>query len=253
MTKILSFQEFLTEREQILNEGIVNPVFVGDNKVEQIDKMIKQGKSKDKIVDELVNFVTDNERFFERVKKKFESMMGTAVRKYNKVKVLSDIKELDSITDKAVDRGKSIVDMNDLVRGAVLFDNKKQADEFVKKFVKKNKQSIVEYEEKERGEDKKYGYYGSHHMLINIEGLLVEIQVMTRKLWSYKKAAHEIYKKTRSQEGGMDRFQRHQSNMFFSMGNKESGDDVDIMFTIDEMENMSDTWEEVDLTPYMET
>lgn len=57
---------------------------------------------------------------------------------------------------------------------------------------------VAEHDFKSKGGDKKYGYFGSHHFLVKIGGLLAEIQVMQKRLWAYKEAAHQIYNKYRS-------------------------------------------------------
>lgn len=105
------------------------------------------------------------------------------------------------------------------MRGAVLFDTKEQADEFVKKFIRQNKDKVIGYEEKLKGQDTIYGYYGSHHIDLNIDGLVVELQIMTRKLWNYKKEAHLIYTKTRSGDGPTEK-DKKESKKIFALANE---------------------------------
>lgn len=153
------------------------------------------------------------------------------------VRVLTDVKSLNSVKSKALKRGKSLADIGDLVRGALLFDYPEDVEEFVKRFRRKNSNIILDYEGKERGGDHVFGYHGSHHFDLNIDGLVSELQVMTKKLWSYKAAAHEVYNKYRDilNTGGQpSRADAALSKKLFDLGNKpkyrkESLEEVDFM------------------------
>jgi len=80
---------------------------------------------------------------------------------------------------------------------------------------------VIRCTEKEKGSDVNFGYYGSYHIIFFYKGLNVELQIMTRKLWSYKAVAHEFYDKYRNEERPkIDKFDLHLSKMFFSKGNK---------------------------------
>lgn len=110
-------------------------------------------------------------------------------------KVLIDIKSSKSFVDKVVKRGKKISQIHDLLRGAILANDLKHLDAINKNIRKKA--IIHEVEFKAPGNDS-FGYFGSYHYKIVINGLIVEIQVMTRKLWTYKEEAHKIYDTYRS-------------------------------------------------------
>ena len=69
-------------------------------------------------------------------------------------------------------------------------------DDVVKQVKKRFK--IVRYDFKSKGGDKEFGYFGSHHFLADLGGMVVEIQVMSRRLWAFKEEAHKIYTKLRS-------------------------------------------------------
>lgn len=242
---MINFSEFIAQRIDEAT-GEVNPLFSGDKQIGQLDRMIERGVDKEEVIKELQVVYDKYEAKITACRKAFERLVNAEIRGIPKVKFLSDQKTMKSIINKAVTRKKGFGKLGDLVRGAVLFETKEQADAFVKKFVRKNGNSVIENETKERGGDKLYGYYGSSHLAVNITGITVELQVMTRKLWSYKGAAHDIYNKTRD-TGVVDKFDRHQSNKLFSMGNRES---VDVLpeFTYEEMHEMQfDTWKDVDI------
>lgn len=109
-------------------------------------------------------------------------------------KILTDIKKPLKVAEKIIERGKSKI--TDVIRGAILLKTDADVEDVVKN-IKRNV-PIYEYEYKRKGEDKTYGYHGSHHFLIQVEGgFLAEIQVMTKRLWAFKHEAHKIYEKLR--------------------------------------------------------
>lgn len=227
----------------MLKEGILNPAFAGDEEVKKLDNWIdnpsRYKKDKEQITNLMVDVFGKYEKLLNSVKKKFESLIRKELRKFKKARFLSDAKSMESIINKAVDRGRGFGELNDLVRGAILLETKADADAFVDKFMRRNKSIVVGYEEKKRGEDNTYGYYGSHHIDLNIDGLIVELQIMTKKLWQYKEEAHKIYMKNRAKEDGPDNFDKYTSKKIFSIANMKSEsiavDDESPKFTIDEM------------------
>lgn len=254
----MSFQSIIEARQRMLiREGLANSVFISDKDVQDFEKNLKSGRLEQKKMSELLLVIYDKySNLFEKTKKDFETFVKKEIKKVPNVKFLSDIKSAESLNDKAIKRKKGILKINDIVRGALLFDFKEQADEFVSDFSRKNKSIIVEFETKERGQENTYGYYGSHHLALNINGIIVELQVMTKKLWAYKAEAHKIYAQSRSSEDGLTPMRQHDSKKFFSMGNvskyrKESyeenqEDEYAPQFTIEELEEMKfDTWAEV--------
>lgn len=246
---MLSFKQFSERFTRQVQEGVPNPMMANNKELRYLDSLIQRGKARageyeTKAKQILSNMYSEYMKQFQKIKKKLARIVAKETRKFKKVKILTDIKELEKIEDKAMDRGKAIIEMNDIVRGAVLFDTKADADKFVSKFMRRNSSMVAAYEEKKRGEDTEYGYYGSHHLDLNIDGMVVELQVMTRKMWSYKEAAHDIYNKYRSKDYGPDRFDQHMSKRLFSMANESVG--IAPEFTLEEIEEMDGNWEEVD-------
>jgi len=111
-------------------------------------------------------------------------------------KILSDIKSLSSFINKTIDRGAKVGKITDVLRGAILASTQQDVDRIVKNIKKYSR--VKEHRIKEFGSDKKYGYYGSHHFIVQVGEVLAEIQVMTKKLWTYKHVAHDIYTELRS-------------------------------------------------------
>lgn len=130
----------------------------------------------------------------------------------------SGMKPVKSIISKVIDRGKSFKDLGDLIRGAILFDTQDELNQFVKDFSRKESSIIVKYEMKQKGSDPTYGYYGSHHFDLNIDGFVIELQAMTKRLWKFKEPAHDIYNMTRD-NGGLTKADQMLSKRLFTMGN----------------------------------
>lgn len=138
-------------------------------------------------------------------------------------KVLTDMKTIKSIKNK-IERGKQFGKMTDIVRGAILCSTPEDVEK-VNENLRKNAR-LFEIEKKEKGKNE-WGYYGSNHYLIDINGVLCEIQVMTKKLWTYKELGHEIYTKNRLELAknpdlvNDPKFQKEiqRSKLIFSRGN----------------------------------
>jgi hypothetical protein len=159
------------------------------------------------------------------------------------VKILVDIKKLDSFLDKVIARNKNAGDINDVLRSAILVETDDDVDEVVKKIRKdftvaefefKGKKEVVTrtYDEKgkeqlkKKGGDETYGYHGSYHFLVKINGMLAEIQVMTKRLWAFKNQAHKIYDQLRSAGKSVDdaikMAKQKMSKELFSKGNVQN-------------------------------
>lgn len=208
-----------------------NDIFDLDKEMRKFDKMFRVNKGKGeknsisgddakKSLETLYNNYSDT---FADIRAKFkttiEKSLPSKIR--NEVTFLHQVKQLSSVLDKVINRNKSIFDIADLVRGALLFPDSESANKWVENFRRKNKSMISKYEFKGKGGDQKYGYYGSHHIDLNIDGLDVELQVMPKKLWTYKDAAHKIYDKWRSSpEGKPSPEDKQRSFDFFFRGNK---------------------------------
>ena len=140
-------------------------------------------------------------------------------------KVLIDIKQEKSFLDKVVKRGRKADSITDLLRSALIVKDKNQVEIVVKKVLKDFK--VGRYEIKQRGSDPEFGYYGSHHFLVKIGVIWAEVQVMTRKMWSYKREAHKVYDKYRSkdqigksdEDAEKERMDKAMSKMLFAKAN----------------------------------
>jgi len=161
--------------------------------------------------------------------KKIEGLLKKAIkgsvpkRKLGNIRVYTNIKPLESFKDKVLNRGKNPAEIGDLVRGAVLFDDQSDAEEFVKRLTRREGSKVVEVDRKTKaGKDPVYGYYGGIHIDMQFDGLTTELQVMTKRLWKFKAVAHKIYTATRSNKGGPDVSTQMQSQNVFKHGNKPS-------------------------------
>ena len=133
------------------------------------------------------------------------------------------IKPMASIVDKVMARGKGFGGMADLVAGMILVNTQEEVDAIVKVFSRKMSGMVVGIENKEKGTGGELGYYGSSHVDIRLpqSGVVAELQLMTKKLEAYKKPAHDIYSKYRSEES-TPKGEAHQSRMLFAKGNKRN-------------------------------
>jgi ppGpp synthetase/RelA/SpoT-type nucleotidyltranferase len=215
---------FESLEENFIFEGLVNPAFA-DGKAfgafGKLDREIKRGTiGKDKIMSAIQSIYDKNKNNLKDLKNKFADFLKKSSRKFKDQEIYAQIKPLDSLLDKVGNRGKSVMEINDLIRGAVIFDTKDDADKFVQDLIRKNSKKVVEVEEKEKGGDPVYGYYGAYHLLIDIDGVYAEVQVMTKNLWKQKKKAHNIYKASRSSSTGPSKYDKQLSKQIFNRGNK---------------------------------
>jgi ppGpp synthetase/RelA/SpoT-type nucleotidyltranferase len=216
--------------ESFMFEGLVNPAFsVGKSFGDfgQLDKDIKRGAvDKDKVMSTIQSLYDKNKKSLTDLKNRFAELLKKNSRKFKNHEIYAQIKPLNSLLDKVGNRGKSVMEINDLIRGAVIFDTKDDADKFVQDFIRKNGNKVVEVNEKEKGGDPMYGYYGAFHLLVDVEGVYAEIQVMTKTLWKQKKKAHDIYTAARSSSSGPSKQDRQLSKQIFNRGNKIESLDV---------------------------
>lgn len=131
-----------------------------------------------------------------KVKRKFIAWLRKVSQKIRNVKILVDIKTIESFLDKTIARGRPASDVTDVLRSAILAETNDDVEDIANNIQRRMK--VAKYKKKESGSDPKYGYFGSHHFLVRVDQIIAEIQVMTRKLWSYKEEAHQIYSKYRS-------------------------------------------------------
>lgn len=132
--------------------------------------------------------------------KEYNRMAKNVASKYGKsTKILLDTKSHDSWIDKTVIRKKSPKTIDDVIRGAILARTSEDVDNIITFINKKYK--VVDHDYKKEGGDTEYGYFGSHHMSVVMgNGVAVELQVMTKRLWTAKTPAHDIYNDYRSLE-----------------------------------------------------
>ena len=226
---MISFNKFI-------KEGILNPAFKKNEYIKQLKNIVINTKDKSEKKEAIEDFYNNMLPFFKDVENKLKKLLKKSLsKKDQQVKILTDIKKPDSIFNKYIERGKNIMEMNDIVRSAILFKEKEDVNNFINKFLRKNKNVVKDYEKKEKGGDPEFGYFGSHHIDININGLICEIQVMTRKLWNYKIEAHKIYQKARTSGG--DDFYKKVSKDIFKAAN-ESITYNQIEFDEEELEDM---------------
>lgn len=178
--------------------------------------------------------------------KDFRHRLAKSARKVKNPKVLVGVKPLKSVLEKIFSRGKKIEKLTDLLRGAVILETGDDVEKVVKQIRKdfriyemefKGKREAVKTTYAKDGDkrsaivsvepgDNKYGYFGSWHFLVDQNGIITEVQVMTRKLWAYKKEAHKIYKELRAAGDDIDKqIEKAKLNMskhIFNVGNRES-------------------------------
>lgn len=159
----------------------------------------------------------------EYTKKEFEQYLKKLAKKekLQEPKIVLRIKSVDSIVNKVIGRGKDFSTMGDLVAASIITREDDEPEKIYKNILRKYSSNVVDAEAKRRGGDPKYGNYGTYHVDMLINGMVTELQIMTRKMWSYKKAAHNIYSATRAKQE-LSRFDQALSKKLFSMGNMPS-------------------------------
>jgi len=187
-----SFIEFLEEEQAIADAMLMDILFEEHTwkNLQEADLVQPwanvKGKTPQEIYQIAMGFVKDLVNGFDRSLKKIVGNMG---------KVLVNVKGEDRFITKAAG-GKGFGGIHDLLRSAILLKRPEDVDVVVKQIKKKFK--VVEYDHKADPSSNEYGYFGSHHFKIMFDKVIVEIQVMTQKLWTYKGVAHDIYGKYRT-------------------------------------------------------
>jgi len=193
-------------RSFYLAEAAVSPALNKNRMVKKVSNLIDAGDLSEEEASEMLEAVYYEEilPIAEGVITKFQKLVkktltSSKIRKNlsRKPDTLSQIKKLKGLKSKVIARGKSLVKIGDIVRGAILFETNEEVEMFISEFRRKNRAIISEYDFKAEGSDPKFGYFGSHHVDLMIDGLVVELQVMTKRLWTYKDKAHDIYTKMR--------------------------------------------------------
>lgn len=247
---MLRFSQFI----QNLQEGIPNPAMTDNPAIKQYrrDVVNNPNITKSDKTAGLTKAYNAIKPELEKAKTAFEKLVrknikGKSVGKQGNVQIKTRIKPLKSVDDKVFARGKKFSDLNDLVAGAVLFDTKEEADKFVKDFRRKNADKVKGYEEKKQATAGEYGYYGAHHLDVEVNGYILEIQVMTKNLWGRKRVSHKIYTRTRSTGGGTEQ-DKEISRRYFKKGNRQRREHIEfegLLYTIEELEEFGTDWVEL--------
>lgn len=236
--KLQSFKEFsepldieaLMEAKGLVRDA-VNPVYAGDPDVMKLNALLQNKKVKlGDATEAVTSFMIGQKPFFNTVEKKFVKMVNREIgNKRNSVKFIYNQKEIKSVMSKVVGRGRPLAALSDYVRGMVVTQTQKESAKFVKDYIRKNGAKIVRIDSKDKGKDKTYGYYGSMHFIMNIDGLYVELQVMTKQLLSAKDKAHQIYDASRASSDGPTKADKQLSKRLFTGGNRTFREEVEIL------------------------
>ncbi len=194
-----TFKEF-----QLIEANPISPVLFKNPKIKSAKSYLSGSKknfsgAEKKAAETLDSVYTELQPTFKAVRKKFESVVKRGLPKGDKqkIKFWTQVKSLKSFKNKVITRGNAPDSIGDVVRGALLFETPEQVNKFIKDFRRKNSGIVAKYEFKGKGGDKELGYFGSHHLDLMIDGLVVELQIMTRKMWKFKNVAHDLYTKNR--------------------------------------------------------
>lgn len=156
------------------------------------------------------------------IKKAYRGFLEGMIKKKDKkrVKIVVGIKSFDSLCSKVIERQKKLSEIKDLVRATILLSS----DDEVKKLyrdITRKKLEVIRCQHKHKGGDSLFGYYGAYHIIFFYRGLNVELQIMTRRLWSYKEVAHDLYNRYRDEESSnIDKSDLQCCKFIFSKGNQ---------------------------------
>ena len=243
---MLSFIKFVQQIDETVNleeQGILGELEVINeknyfNKVSSLPdqpwgKMPKSARLKDtqKTVDlksdddkrEYIGQVYDEHLpKMKKLEGKLKKKLKSAAAKIGDSKVITDIKARKDLVSKVVDRNKKLEGITDFLRSTITVPSKEDMDKVTDGLFKQFPK-VYEYVPKERGEGG-YGYYGARHVLVDLDGYAVEVQLKPRKLGVYQKAAHKLYKATRGKEGQMSKRElekvQSKSRRIFDKGNR---------------------------------
>ncbi|MBF84579.1 MAG: hypothetical protein CL489_08905 [Acidobacteria bacterium] len=126
------FKEYLIENSYLYENALLK----ADKRVRNFEKT-KLNMDVGEAEKEVESIIQDYQDAINKALKSFESLLKKSTKRYNNVKILTDVKSVSSIIDKVISRKKSFIGMSDIVRGAVLFDNQEDLDDFTKRFPRK--------------------------------------------------------------------------------------------------------------------
>jgi hypothetical protein len=122
-------------------------------------------------------------------KKDFKNILEKIASKVSGSKIYTDIKNKKSFSDKLINKNKEPDQINDVLRGAIIVDNKND----IEKVVDEIKFNFVVKKIDKKTKPEFFGYYGATHIDVVLNGMICEIQIMTKKLWKAKLNIDEIY------------------------------------------------------------
>ena len=160
---------------------------------------VSKTNTPDDIYNKAVQMAKDNQKeFFRKVK--------FAARKARNAKVVTNeftIKPEKSFKGKITrtDVIKKASEITDMLRTTITVESESDIELVTKAILKEfkvvnKKGGYVDI--KSKGKDKVFGYYGSTHFLVDMNGMTSEIQLMTKRMAAYKEEAHKFYDKYRN-------------------------------------------------------
>ena len=173
----LVFTEFLEEKARSTHSGI-QPW--ADLKISEKDAA-KYAEGDKEIKDKLdAELNASKAQHVEKIKGRFTQLLKKSANVVPSAKVLVDVKSNKSIISKII-RKTPYGKMKDILRSAIIVQKQ-----------------VYQLKTKEKKKDP-LGYYGSYHYIVEFGGALIEIQLMTKRLWTYKELGHEVYNKWREE------------------------------------------------------
>jgi len=148
---------------------------------------------------ELLESWENLQKLIDKIEPLFTKLLRKSISKstdISKVKYYTQRKTLTSTIEKFKRKGRSIDTFSDLLRGVIIVSSKVDLRDLVDGL--KYYFDIVKIDEKYPTEDKPYG--NAIHVDVLCDGMVCEIQIMSRQLYTYKQLADKIYKSDLSPE-----------------------------------------------------
>lgn len=152
--------------------------------------------------------------------KSFLTILKKSSKKYKGTQVKYRIKPFKSLISKIIKRGHDLLDTPDLIGGMIITRNKDDSDKLVKDVIRKYSNKVVDVDKKVKGGDNRAGYFGVTHLDMNIDGIIVELQIMPEDVAKKKNIAHNVYTATR--DSGANEFDNHLMRKLFVQGNLQA-------------------------------
>lgn len=186
------FMEFLDEKARSTHSGEQpwGSLKISANDAEKYQEGDKETKTR---IDAELN--DSKAKYIEPIKGRFTQILKRSANVVPSAKVLVDVKSNKSIISKII-RKTPYGKMKDILRSAIIVQKQEDIPK-VMDALRKNF-SLYQLKTKEKKKDA-LGYYGSYHYIVDFNGVLIEVQLMTKRLWTYKELGHEVYNKWREQ------------------------------------------------------